>query len=122
MATKKYGNGDYQFGFNDPNAAAIAEAIGLKPQTMSITSTPEYETSGMDENGVTDVYIVGPDKYTMTLNGYVVDAAAFSAQGATFEFDDKFWIVTNKKRDLSNAELQKAEMTAVSFEQITAEA
>lgn len=118
MAYTKFGEQEFIFGFDDPDAEAIAAAIGMRPMTLKIGSTPEFEAEGKNEDGETVCYVVGPDKNTFTLSGYVVNKELFNATGASFDFEGKKFIVNSKSRDLSSTDLQKGELSGVAFEGI----
>ncbi|NDE16086.1 hypothetical protein EBZ80_14260 [bacterium] len=115
MAYTQHGDQDFIFGFDDPDAEAIAAAIGLKPMTLSIQASPEFEAEGKDEDGMTTCYVVGQDKFTFTLTGYIVDKTLFNATAPAFDFEGKKFIVNGKKRDLSNTDLMKGEVSGVAF-------
>lgn len=116
MAFTQFGSNEYQFGFGDGGeAASIAAAVGLKPQTLSVSSTPEFTAEGKDENGQTAAFVVGDPKRTFTLSGVVVDDDLFNADGATFSYDGNYFIVTDRKIDTSNTDFKKGELTGVSY-------
>lgn len=120
MATfVQHGDQEFIFGFNDPEVSSIADSIGMKPETLKIQHAPEFEAEGKNEDGVTTAYVVGPDKYTFTLSGYVVNKTLFNATGNSFTFESKKFIVTGKSRDLSNTDFMKGEVTGVAFANIT---
>ena len=114
-AYTQYGSADYRFGFQDPAAATIAASVGLKPQTLSISSEPEFTAEAKNEDGLTEAFVVADDKKTFTMSGYVTDLAAFNTTGASFTFESDFFIVTSKKRDVANNDFQKGELNGVSY-------
>ena len=115
MAFQQYGDTTYRFGFGDAAATAIATAVGMAPQTLSISSTPEFTAEAKNEDGLTASFVVGDDKSTFTMSGFIKDVDLFNATGATFTFDGRFYIVTDRKRDVSNTDYEKGEMTGVSY-------
>jgi hypothetical protein len=119
MAFTQHGIQDYEFGFQSVAAAAIAAAIGLKPQTLSLSFEPEFQAEAMDENGEVASKVVGQDKVTFTMNGYVTDAALLTA-AVSFEYDGRFYIITGRKVDESNTDFKKGEVTGESFAGIVA--
>ena len=118
-AFRQHGNQQYTFGFNDPNVAAIAAAIGLKPQTASIDVVHEFTAEAKNEDGVTAAAVVGDPKYTCTLSGFIVSDDLFDGQGTAFNLNNRFFIVTSRKKDTSNTDFKKGEVTAVSYPLIT---
>jgi hypothetical protein len=111
----QYGDQDYVFGFDDAAASAIAAAIGVKPQTLSVSGTPEFTAEGKNIDGMTEAFVVGDQKFSFTMSGFLVDKALFDAASLSFTYDGRFYIVTDRKRDISNVDFQKAELTGVSF-------
>lgn len=118
MGFTQHGDQTYVFGFNDPAAEAIAAAVGIKPQTLRIGSEPEFTAEAKDESGMTAAYVVGDDKHTFAMEGYVVDVDLFKA-ASSFEFDSKTFIINKKDRDTSNQDFQKGSFEGVSFAQIS---
>ena len=119
MAFTQHGSTDYEFGFQSVEAAAIAAAIGLKPQTLSLNFEPEFQAEAMDENGEVASKVVGQDKITFTLSGYIVDAALLAA-ATSFEYDGRFYIITGRKIDEANTDFKKGEVTGESYAGISA--
>jgi len=115
----QYGDQSYQFGFNDPAAETIADSVGLKPQTLSVSGEAEFSAEAKNLHGLTEAYVQGDQKFTFTMSGFVVDMDLFSDNGATFTFDGRFYIVQSTKFDISNTEFTKGEVTGVSFPLIT---
>lgn len=115
----QHGNPNYIFGFHDPAVANIVAAIGLKPQTASIQVEPEFTAEAKNENGMTDGVAVGDPKQTVTLSGFITDDDLFDGQGTAFNLFDRFFIVTSRKKDTSNTDFKKGEVTAVSYPLIT---
>lgn len=115
----QHGSQQYKFGFDDPAVAAIAAAIGLKPQTASISVEPEFQAEAKNENGQTDGVMVGDPKYNCTLSGYITDDDLFDGQGTAFALNGRFYIVTSRKKDTSNVDFKKGEVQAVSYPLIT---
>ena len=119
MAFTQHGPADYKFGFQDAAATLLATATGLKPQSISISSEPEFQAEAQNENGEVAALVVGPPKKSFTMSGYVTDLAAFEAAG-DFEYDGNFFIITGRKRDESNQDFMKGEFTGVSYANIDA--
>jgi hypothetical protein len=118
MAFTKHGNGDYIFGFNDASALAIAAAVGVKPQTLSLNFTPEFSAQAENEDGEVDSVVVGDDTVDFTLSGYLVDKELFE-DGLSFEFAGRYFIVMGRKEDLNNKDYAKAELTGKSHKNVT---
>ncbi len=121
MAFTQHGDPDYSFGFNSVEAAAIALAIGLKPQTLSLNYEPEFQAEAQDEDGNVAAVVVGDDKIGFTMSGYIVDAALLKG-AASFEYDGRFYIIMGRKLDESNTDFKKGELTGTSYIKITAPA
>lgn len=119
MAFTQHGNTDYTFGFNDVDAAAIAAAIGLKPQTLSLNYEPEFTAEAQDENGEVASVVVGQHKIGFTLTGYIVDEALLKAADS-FTYDGRYFIIKGLKIDHANTEFRKGECTGESYAGITA--
>lgn len=118
MAFTQHGDQTYTFGFQDGAAAVIAATVGLKPQTLSISGEAEFTAEAQNENGEVAAVVVGPDKRSFTMSGYVVDAALLEAAG-NFTYDGKFFIITGRKIDTSNSEFTKGEISGTSYSNIT---
>ena len=118
MSFRQYGNGEYVFGFNDPAAAALAAAVGLKPQTLKVSGEPEFTAEAKDEEGMTAAFAVGDDMRNIQLNGFLVDEGLFDG-AREFEFDGSFFIVTGRNKDVANTEFKKGDLTARAFSKIT---
>ena len=116
---RQHGDQAYIFGFDDPNVALIAAAIGLKPQTASIAVEPEFTAEAKNEDGMTAGKVVGDRKKTVTLQGFIVDDSLFDGQGTAFTLNGDFYIVEGGKKDTSNTDFKKGEITAVSYPLIT---
>jgi hypothetical protein len=114
-----YGDQSYQFGLNDADALAIADAIGLKPESLEIAGEPEFTAEGRDVNGMTAAFAVGDAKYTFTMSGYLTDKSLFAA-AADFTYDGRFFIITTPKETRSNTDFVKAELQGVCYPQISA--
>jgi len=115
----QHGNKDYVFGFNDAGATDIAEAVGLKPQTLSLQYEPEFTAEAQDENGEVASVVVGQDKVNFTLSGYVVDEDLIKA-ATDFTYDGRFFIIMGRKIDTANTEFRKGELSGVSYVGVTA--
>jgi len=115
---KQHGNQDYVFGFKDEVAAQLANLIGMKPQTLSLQYEAEFTAEAQNENGETEAVVVGPDKVSFTMSGYVVDADALK-EATDFTFIGRYFIIQGRKLDTSNTEFQKGELTGVSYDLIT---
>jgi hypothetical protein len=111
----QHGNQDYRFGFKDPAAENIADAVGLKPQTLSISGEPEFTAEGKNLEGLTEAFVVAKEKFSFTMSGFIVDLENFGAPGATFDYDGNHFIVTGRKRDVSSQDFQKGEITGMSY-------
>jgi hypothetical protein len=118
MSFQQYGSTDYTFGFDDPEAESIATAVGLKPQTLSISGEPEFTAEAKNLDGMTESFVVGDNKFTFTMSGFVVDRSKLD-DNASFEYDGRFFIVTGHKLDIANTDFQKGEVTGVSYPLIT---
>jgi hypothetical protein len=118
MAYQQFGDTTYVFGFNDTSAEAIASAIGLKPQTLSISTEPEFTAEAKNEDGETASFVKGADKSTFTMTGFLVNESLLDA-ATDFTFNSDFYILTNRKIDKSNSDFQKAEITGMSYPLIT---
>ena len=118
MAFTKYGDGSYRFAFDSAEAAAIAAAVGLKPQEMQINSEPEFVAKAED-GGLVAAMAVSPDKDSFTMSGYIVDLALFKA-GGTFTFDSKFFVVTGRQRGVNGKEYEKGQLSGEHHSLITA--
>ena len=114
MAFTQHGNLDYTFGFDSVDAAAIAVAIGLKPQTLSLSYEPEFTAQAQDEMGEVASMVVGQDKISFTMSGYITDEDLLKVADA-FSYDGRYYVVTGKKIDHSNTEFRKGELTGVSY-------
>ena len=114
MAFTQHGSADYSFGFNDVDATAIASAVGLKPQTLSLNYEPEFTAEAQDENGEVASVVVGQDKVSFTMNGYITDEALLKTADS-FDYDGRHYIVMGKKLDHSNTEFRKGELTGMSY-------
>ena len=114
MAFTQNGSTDYTFGFDSVDAAAIASAIGLKPQTLSLNYEPEFTAEAQDENGEVASVVVGQDKIGFTMSGYITDEALLKAAG-NFSYDGRFFIIMGRKIDHSNTEFRKGEITGTSY-------
>lgn len=119
MAFTQQGNTDYTFGFDSVDAAAIATAVGLKPQTLSLSYEPEFTAEAQDENGEVASVVIGQDKVAFTLSGYITDEELLKDADA-FTYDGRYYIVMGKKIDHSNTEFRKGELTGTSYAGITA--
>lgn len=118
MAFTQHGDQSYVFGFQDAGATAIAATAGIKPQTLSVSYEPEFQAEATNEEGQIAAKVVGPDKGSFTLSGYLVDEAAFAA-ATDFSYDGKFFIITGRKTDSSNQDFVKGELTGEYYPLIT---
>ena len=118
MSFQQHGSADYVFSFDDADAAAIAAAVGIKPQTLSLNYEPEFQAEATDENGEVAAVAVGQDKVTFTLDGYVTDLA-LAKTGASFEYDGRYFIVQGRKIDTSNTDFRKGQLTGTSYAGVT---
>jgi len=125
MAFTQFSNGTpIVFGFDDPNAEALATSIGIRPQSLSITAEPEFTAEAKNEDGETISAVVGADKYSFTMSGYLEDEALFAAASSfNFEADGatRLFIVMNRKTDKSSTDFQKAEITGMAYPLVTQE-
>lgn len=115
MAFTQHGSTDYSFGFADDDATAIATAIGIKPEKLSIQSDPEFTAEAKNEDGETASFVVGGTKRQFTLSGFITDLDLFNATGATFNYDGNHYIVVGRTQDDSNTEFRKGQVTGVSY-------
>lgn len=114
----QHGDNNYIFGFQDAGATAIADTVGLKPQTLSVSSTPEFTAEAKNEDGMTAAFVVGDSKRSFTMSGFITDEDLFDTESLTFDYDGRHYIVTDKKKDTSNTDFLKGEMTGVSYKLI----
>lgn len=119
MAFTQHGDTDYEFGFDSVEAAAIAAAVGLKPQTLSLNYEPEFQAEALDELGNVASVVVGDDKINFTMSGYIVDDALLKS-ASSFEFEGRYFIIMGRKTDTSNTDFLKGELTGTSYVNITA--
>jgi hypothetical protein len=124
MAVRQYGSQSYKFGFTDAGALAIASAIGLQPQTLTISGDPEFEAEGKNLYAETESYVRGSTKGDFTLEGYVVNPTLFQGvvdgtAAGTFQFQGKNYIVKGGKLTVKNNDFQMGEMTGVQYPKIT---
>ena len=119
MAFTQHGDTDYEFGFDSAEASAIAAAVGLKPQTLSLSFEPEFQAEAQDEFGNVASVVVGDDMINFTMAGYVVDEALLKA-ATNFEFDGRYFIIQGRKLDRANKEFLQGELTGKSYIGITA--
>ena len=116
MAFTQHGSTSYKFAFNSGEAASIATACGLKPQSIDFSAEPEYVAEAEDENGEVDSVVVGQTKHGFTMSGYIIDAADFAAcVGTNFAFRSKHCIITGAKETDANRDFQKGEVTGVAY-------
>jgi hypothetical protein len=118
MSFIQKGNQDYTFGFDDAGAAAIAAACGMKPQTLSITKEPEFQAEAENSEGLVESRVIGPDKISFTMSGYIVDKALFDA-ASDFTYDGNFFVIGGRKIDTANRDYKKGEMSGTSNSLIT---
>jgi hypothetical protein len=116
---KQYGAQKYKFGFGDAGAAAIADAVGLTPQTLDVSSEPEFTAEAQNLYGLTEAFVQSDDKRTFTMSGFITNATLFETPGGTFTYKNKFFIVGSKKETTSNKDFTKGEISGVSFPLIT---
>ena len=109
----QFGDLDYKFGFNDVGAAAIAAACGMKPQTLSISGEPEFVADAENADGLVASTVVGPDKFTFTMAGYIVDRELFDS-ASNFTYDGRFFVIKGRKVDVANKEFNKGELSGSS--------
>jgi len=69
---------------------------------------------------MTESVVVGPDKMSFTMNGYIVDEELFKA-ATNFTYDNKYFILAGRKVDTSNTDFTKGEMSGQSYPLITGE-
>lgn len=117
---KQFGSQSYKFGFDDPEAEAIADSVGLMPQTLDVQGEPEFTSDAQNLSGMTEARVIGDQKYTFTMSGFVVDRSKLELNGATFNFGGRMYIVESTKFTISNTEFQKGEVTGSSHALITA--
>ena len=121
MALKQFGDTNYKFGLNDPDALAIAAILGLTPQEATFSEEPEVQAEGKDINSRTVSFVIDDSgKKTVSMNGYVSNAALFAAsKGKTFTFSGSVYIVTNAERSMKSTEFTMGTVSAISFPKIT---
>jgi len=123
MAFTQFSNGSpLTFGFDDANASSLASTIGMRPQTLSISATPEFEAEGKNEDGETISYVRGADKYAFDMSGYLENETLFaSVRSFTFHVDgsDRLFIVGSRKTDKSSQDFQKISIQGVCFPNVT---
>jgi hypothetical protein len=117
MAYDQYGDTSYSFGLDD-DSSALAASLGLKPQTASESGEPEFIAEARDEDGMVATKVVADDMHTLTLSGFIVDEALFDA-ATTFTYNDRFYVITGRKKDESNVDFVKGEITATHNPEIT---
>jgi len=114
MSFQQHGSADYKFAFDDMDAAAIAAAVGVKPQTLSLSYEPEFTAEATDEGGMVAAVAVGEDKINFTLDGYVTDESLIKT-GASFEYDGRYFIVMGRKIDTGSTTFKKGQLTGMSY-------
>lgn len=119
MSFKKFGDSSYRFGFESGEASTIATAVGLKPQELRLSSEPEAQAEALDEEGEVAAVAVGQDKRNFTLDGYITDLTKFNAEGSSFEFDGRFYIVMGRERTVATRAYEKGQLTGVSYKKVT---
>lgn len=115
---KKFGNNTYKFGWEDFDASQIAAACGIKPQKLSLSGESEFTSEGIGEGGLVEAFVVGDEKQSFTLEGFLVDRTKLKA-GVAFMFDDKAFIITAPGMDLESRSFQAAKCTGVAYSKIT---
>lgn len=119
MAIQEHGDASYVFGWDDTDAAALATASGLKPQSLKVTGAAEYVAKAENEDGVPAAMAVAPDGRTFTMSGYVVDKTKFLA-AASFSFESKYYVITGRDITVETKEYRKGEFTGEQHDEITA--
>jgi hypothetical protein len=114
MASVQYGSAEYKFGFDDPEAESIAAAVGIKPQTLSVSGEPEFTAEGKNLDGLTEAFVVADKKFSFTMSGFVTDVDLVNANGS-FTYKGRFFILVGNKVDIANTDFQKAEVTGMSY-------
>lgn len=124
--TKHYGTtggisgATYQFGIADTGAVD-----GMALESLTISQSPEFEAEAKNDEGMTAAYVKGDMKAEFSASGFLIDAALFQAvTNFTFTVDgvSRYFIIQNKSTSDSNTEFKKAEITGISFKNVTAEA
>jgi len=110
----QYGDQDYVFGFDDPDAEAIADSVGMYPQTLSVTGEPEFTAEAKNLEGMTAAVVVADKKFQFTMTGFVIDPTKLDA-GGSFEYKGRFYILMGNKLDVSNVDFQKGEVNGSSY-------
>mgnify|MGYP003655684440 CR=1 FL=1 len=119
MAITEHGEAEYVFGWDDTDAAAIATATGLRPQTLKISGAPEYIAHAEDEDGLKAAKAVANDARTFTMNGYLINKASFEA-AKSFTFETRYYIIEGRDMDVESKEYRKASFTGSQNDGITA--
>jgi hypothetical protein len=96
-------------------AAAIEAATGIAPQELSISGEAEFVAEAAGADGTVGGLAIAPDKHTFTLSGYLVDLAAFEAEGVAFSHGGRDFFVTGRQLTKAGKEFQKAQMSGVSY-------
>jgi hypothetical protein len=124
MALKQFGNQGYVYGFTDGEAAGIAATLGLTPQGLSFTRSPEVEAEGKDIYNRTVAFALDTSsKKSFSLDGYISNAGLFAAApGLTFVYQTYVFIVTGSELGVKKDDFQTGTLTGVSFSQITDQA
>lgn len=123
MAFTQFSNGTpIIFGFDDANATTLADSIGIRPQSLSLTAEPEFTAEAKNEDGETISFVRGADKYSFTLSGFLQDEVLFrDVKSFNFEADgvSRLFIVNSRKVDKANTDFQKAEIQGMAYPLVT---
>jgi hypothetical protein len=126
MAEKftQHGEQKYIFSFDGQSSTAAATAIetstGIAPQELDISGEPEFTSEAEGPDGMVKAVAVGFLKRSFTLTGYLTDKAKFDEEGNTFTHDGKTFIVMNRRLTKNTRQFQKAELTGMSWDGVTA--
>ena len=97
------------FGINDPRAIAIAETLGLEPDSATFRFTPEGDYDRKDRDGMVMTNTQLPDMVECTLEGAVTDPTLLASPAAHFLVDtDKLF----KRKSIEMKEGNEAYQTA----------
>lgn len=119
MAFTLHGDQNYSFGFQDAAATTLATSLGFQPEELQLQGEPEFEESAKDADGETVAHVVGAEMMNFTMRGYLVNATLFSAAaGSGFQYDGRYYIISNTSIDEKNTDFVRVELTGKSYPRI----
>jgi hypothetical protein len=125
MAFSQYSGGTtIIFGFDDSAASTLAAAIGLLPQNLKITGTPEFSASAKNEDGEIINYVQGPDQFAFSMEGFLENQTLFgAAKNFTFSIYgvNRLFIINSKEVTKVNVDYQKCTISGMSYLNVTQE-